>query len=206
MTQNDQLIVFAKNPVKGQVKRRLAAETDHETALSVYHKLLLYTNAVCRDLNCDKAVYYSHFIDNNDNWDNLRFSKYLQHGDHYGERMTEAMAKAFAAGKDRVVAIGTDCMELEAYMIKEAFAVLESNDVVVGPQRDGGYYLIGMRRFYPTLFENKAWDADNTLMDTILDLKKMNVKYYLLKTLTALNTAADMQLLARYRERPADWF
>lgn len=206
VTSNDKLIIFAKNPEKGKVKMRLAAEIGDEQALSVYHKLLLYTKDITKRLNCEKAVYYSGHISNNDLWDNMLYDKHLQEGTDMGERMQSALAQAFAEGKQRVVIIGTDCVELESYMIKEAFAVLDSNDVVIGPSRDGSYYLLGMRKFLPTLFDNKSWHSPDLLMDTLLDLKKMNARYYLLKTLNCVDTAEDLRQLSRFEQKPEDWF
>ncbi|MEQ9188526.1 MAG: TIGR04282 family arsenosugar biosynthesis glycosyltransferase [Cryomorphaceae bacterium] len=207
MTDNDRLIIFVKNLEKGRVKTRLAADVGDEKALKIYHKLLLYTREITKQLNADKAVYYSEGIDNNDLWDNMNFSKHLQQGTDLGERMQNAFAEAFAQGKQRVIIIGSDCLELETYMIKEAFAVLENNDVVLGPAKDGGYYLLGMKKFLPTLFEDKEWSTPDLLMDTILDLKKMNAKYYLLKTLNDIDTAADLEGLDKFpEEKGEDWF
>lgn len=206
MTSNDQLIIFTNNPEKGQVKRKIAEQIGEDQALMVQHKLLQYTKEITKKLNCSKSVFYADRVDHNDLWDNMIYDKFLQQGADLGERMTEAMCEAFAAGKDRVIVIGTDCIELETYMIKEAFAVLESNDVVLGPAADGGYYLLGMRKFFPTLLEDKDWSSSDLLMDTILDLKKMNARYYLLKTLNSLNTPEDLDKLSKIQEKPEDWF
>lgn len=207
MTSNDRLIIFAKNLDKGKVKTRLAQEVGEEQALNVYHKLLIYTKEITKKLNCEKSVYYSDRIDNNDLWDNMIYDKHLQQGQDTGERMQNALADAFAEGKNRVVIIGTDCIDMESYMIKEAFAVLESNDVVIGPSRQGGYYLLGMRKFLPTLFEDKQWGTNDLLMDTILDLKKMNARYYLLKTLQDIDTLEDLDQMSKFQEHNTeDWF
>jgi len=207
VTENDRLIIFVKNPEIGRVKTRLAKTIENEQALSIYQKLLLYTKEITKGLNADKSVYYSEHIDNNDLWDNMLFSKHLQRGDDLGERMQNAFADAFAQGKERVIIIGSDCLELETYMIKEAFAVLENNDVVLGPAKDGGYYMIGMTAFLPTLFEDKNWSTDDLLMDTILDLKKMNAKYYLLKTLNDIDTIEDLKALDKFpHQKNEDWF
>ena len=207
MTENDRLIIFVKNPERGKVKTRLAASIGEEQAVNIYRKLLLYTKEITKGLNSEKCVYYSEMINNNDLWDNMIYQKHLQQGSDIGERMQNAFAAAFAEGKERVIIIGSDCLELETYMIKEAFAVLESNDVVLGPARDGGYYLIGMKKFLPTLFENKTWSTPDVLMDTILDLKKMDVRYYLLKTLNDVDTIDDLDGLDKFPEqRSEDWF
>ncbi|MBT4929947.1 MAG: glycosyltransferase [Flavobacteriales bacterium] len=207
MTANDSLIIFVRNLDKGKVKTRLAESVGDDQALIIYHKLLQYTRSVTKQLNCDKFVYYSDRIDHNDLWDNMKYEKHLQQGQSLGERMQSALADQFALGKQRVLIIGSDCIELETYMIKEAFAVLENNDVVIGPASDGGYYLLGMRKFLPTLFENKEWSGDNLLMDTLLDLKKMSAKYYLLKTLNDIDTVEDLDSIGRRSEqKPEDWF
>ncbi len=207
MTENDRLIIFVRNPEKGKVKTRLAKAIGDEQATALYRKMLLYTREVTKGLNADKCVYYSENVNNNDLWDNMVFDKHLQQGEDVGERMQNAFAEAFAAGKQRAIIIGSDCIELETYMIKEAFAVLESNDVVLGPAKDGGYYLIGMRKFLPTLFEDKTWSTPDVLMDTILDLKKMDAKYYLLKTLNDIDTIEDLDGLDKFPEQKSeDWF
>lgn len=206
MTSNDRLITFARKAEKSQLKKKLVDDIGTEQALVVHHKLQLYTKEITRVLNCEKAVYYADQIDHNDLWDNMIYDKGLQQGDDRGSRMYDAFTRAFADGKQRVIIIGTDCIDLESHMIKEAFAVLESNDVVLGPARDGGYYLLGMKKFLPTLLTDKNWDSEDLLMDTILDLKQLNAKYYLLKTLNDINSADDLDRLAKFQERSEDWF
>ncbi|GAB5539818.1 MAG: TIGR04282 family arsenosugar biosynthesis glycosyltransferase [Salibacteraceae bacterium] len=206
MTANDRLIIFVRKAEKGQLKKRLVDDIGSEQALVVHHKLQLYTKEITRSLNCEKAVYYADQIDHNDLWDNMIYDKGLQQGDDRGMRMNDAFSRAFADGKQRVIIIGTDCIDLESYMIKEAFAVLESNDVVIGPAKDGGYYLLGMKKFLPTLLTDKDWNSDNLLMDTLLDLKKLKSKYYLLKTLNDINSAEDLDQMAKFQEKPEDWF
>lgn len=207
MTSEDQLIIFVKNPEKGRVKTRLAKSIGEDQALAVYHRLLSYTKEITKKLNCEKAVYYSDSIDHNDLWDNMIYDKHLQQGNDLGERMQDALSNAFASGKKRVVIIGSDCIELESYMIKEAFAVLDNNDVVIGPAKDGGYYLLGMKKFLPTLFENKRWSSEDLLMDTILDLKKMQSSYFLMKTLNDIDTIEDLRQITNLPEQKSeDWF
>lgn len=186
---------------------RLEKAVGSDRANSILQKLSLYTREITKDLNAEKAVYYADAINNNDHWDNMRYEKHLQTGSNIGERMQNAFADAFAAGKERVIIIYADCLELETHMIKEAFAVLNNNDVVIGPSRGGGYYLIGSRKFLPTLFENRIWEDMDVLMDTILDLKKMGAQYYLMKTLNDIATARDLNNLDKFiAQKPEDWF
>jgi rSAM/selenodomain-associated transferase 1 len=206
VTSNDSLIIFSKNPDQSRAKNLLDQELGEEQAKTAYHKLLLYTKEITKKLNCDKSIYYSSHIDNNDLWDNMIYSKSLQQGNTKGESLADAFNKAFAAGKKRVIIIGTDCIDLESYMIKEAFAVLENNDIVLGPFKTGGYYLLGMSKFLPTLLTEKDWESENLLMDTILDLKNLDSKYYLLKTLSDVETADDLNRLSRFQQKDNEWF
>ena len=64
-----------------------------------------------------------------------------------GHRMAAAFSDAFSRGAERVVIIGTDCPEITSLLIWRFFESLANADMVIGPATDGGYYLIGIRRF-----------------------------------------------------------
>lgn len=81
-------------------------------------------------------------------------------------RLIHAFDRAFAANARRVIAIGTDCVGVDAALLGEAFGRLESADAAIGPALDGGYYLIGLSRPLPTIFENIPWSAPATLAAT----------------------------------------
>ena len=110
------LIIFAKNPVYGKVKTRLAATIGNEQALFIYHQLINHTINITSQISVDKIVCYSDEIDENDNWDNRIYQKELQHGNDLGERMKNAFKSSFTAGYEQAIIIGTDCIELsESY-------------------------------------------------------------------------------------------
>jgi hypothetical protein len=71
--------------------------------------------------------------------------------------------------------IGSDMYDLSQDDLEQAFKELEKNDFVVGPAEDGGYYLLGMKKYKPQLFEDKTWGTDTVLKDTLADLKKEKV-------------------------------
>lgn len=71
---------------------------------------------------------------------------FKQHGDSFGDKLSHALQFAFAQGYDEVVCVGNDCLELFADDLKRAFAQLATQALVLGAARDGGVYLIGMRR------------------------------------------------------------
>lgn len=186
------LIIFYRNPELGKVKTRLATSIGDGNALAVYMKLVAHTRTITESLLVDKIVCYSNFIDREDNWSNIFFKKQLQIGDDLGNRLHNAFKDAFEAGYSSVCVIGTDCLELSNEIIKEAFEQLSNRDAVIGPARDGGYYLLGTRKFIPELFENKKWSTSTVLDATIEDLNEMNLTCQLLPTLTDIDTIDDL--------------
>lgn len=81
-----------------------------------------------------------------------------------GERLEYGFVAAQCAGGP-VVAVGTDCLELEADLVSEAFNVLSDHDAVLGPAPDGGYYLVGTARHLPGFFAGIRWSSEHTLAD-----------------------------------------
>ncbi len=192
MNSDNILMIFVKNPELGKVKTRLASTIGEGNALEVYKTLLAHTCTIVNSIGFDKAVFYSDSITHNDLWNDEKFQKYLQEGEDLGEKMLSAFTFAFAIGYKNVVIIGSDCIQLTTKIIEEAFELLISNDVVIGPAKDGGYYLLGMNKLYKELFQNKIWSSENVLLDTLIDLKKINVSYKLLKTLSDVDREEDL--------------
>ncbi|MDZ7658770.1 TIGR04282 family arsenosugar biosynthesis glycosyltransferase [Fodinibius sp.] len=192
-TSNSVLIVFIKNPEKGKVKTRLAKTMGNQKALQVYQKLLRITKSITDQLDVSKQIWYSRFIDEDDIWSDGNYDKYLQKGDNLGLRMRYAFKKAFADGYQKVVIIGSDCSALNPEFIEESFKALENNQAVIGPANDGGYYLLGMLAFYPSLFENKAWSTSSVFEETIRQFKEMNISYKQLPMLNDIDTEEDLK-------------
>lgn len=189
--KDELLIIFAKNPILGKVKTRLAATMGDEKALAIYHILLTHTIKITSELNCDKAIFYSEFIDDEDKWDNAIYKKYLQEGDDLGKRMEKAFSLAFKNGYKKVCIIGTDCLEITDETIENGFSALGSYDVVIGPAHDGGYYLLGLKETNIALFKNKQWSTSSVLSATIFDFKKLKLAYDSLPVLSDIDDEKD---------------
>ena len=191
MTQQA-IIIFARNLIYGKVKTRLAATLGDDQAFAVYKKLLAHTANVTTDLPVNKHVFYSDSIDHNDVWTEQQFSKHVQQGNDLGERMYEAFAKGFHLGYKKLVIIGTDCVELTPAILKQAFEQLGQHDVVVGPAKDGGYYLLGLKRLEPRLFQNIEWSTDTVLQRTISICQQLQLNYYCLQELNDIDEEKDL--------------
>jgi len=189
-----------KNPELGKVKTRLAKTIGDENALLIYQLLLEQTFQVTLPVLAEKKVYYSEYIQNIDQFNELVYDKHVQEGEELGEKMYNAFKDSFGEWAQKVIIIGSDCFELNSGIIEEAFKALEINDYVLGPADDGGYYLLGMKELNKSVFENKEWSTENVFLDTLLDIQSQGKTHYLLPTLSDVDTEEDLGDLRKYIE------
>lgn len=171
------LIIFTKTPQLGNCKTRIAQTVGEQKALDIYKYLLAHTNALVKPLqNCDKFVYYSNEVVQDDIWCNNTYYKSLQFQDEdLGLRMRTAFQELFDKGYKNVIVIGSDLYDLSTEDLEKAFQHLQTHDFTLGPCQDGGYYLLGMNTFSEQLFQDKQWSTDTVFAETlndILDLQK----------------------------------
>lgn len=186
------LIIFVKNPVKGKVKTRLAKKIGGENALIIYNYLLDHTRKISSELSVNRYLFYDQDINLADKWPNENFKKHLQKGEDLGQRMQNAFKTVFDQGHQQVLIIGSDCIELDLSIINEAFTSLVKNDFVIGPAKDGGYYLLGMNSPEPALFENKKWSTNTVAADTLKEIKQLNKTCSILPPLSDVDTIDDL--------------
>ena len=164
--KNNLLLIFTRNPEYGKVKKRLAAEIGKDAALDIYSFLLKHTYSITKNLEVEKKVFYSENIAQNDIWDEDIFQKAVQVGSDLGERMKNAFKDGFAEGFKNIIIIGSDLYDLTSEDLRKAFIALEKSDYVIGPAEDGGYYLLGMKKLNPDIFENKDWGTNKVFNQT----------------------------------------
>ncbi len=189
--QKQLLIVFAKNIVLGKVKTRLAKTQGDSFAFNVYRKLVEITERESlRVQNADVHVYFSDVVIKG-KWPNQE--KFMQQGDDLGDRMKHAFEQGFAKGYEKIIGVGADLPDLSAEVMEEGLATLIESDTVFGPSEDGGYYLIGMRKMIPQIFENKPWSTDALLDITRAELEELGHSSALLKELNDVDTIEDLK-------------
>jgi len=186
------LIIFVRNPILGQIKTRLAATIGASRTLDIYMKLLRHTAKITSELPVDRVVYYSNFIDRSDKWDNSIYYKKLQIAGTLGEKMKSAFEWGFESGYKRICIIGSDCFELTPETILDGFQLLNTYNGVIGPTRDGGYYLLGLKQMTAPLFENKKWGSSSVASETKDDLEKLGITYQCLELLRDVDTEEDL--------------
>ncbi|WP_420575093.1 TIGR04282 family arsenosugar biosynthesis glycosyltransferase [Kordia sp.] len=185
------LMTFTRNPELGKVKTRLAKGIGKKAALEVYIKLLEHTENVLQKINTDKCVWYSVSVRQNDIWPDDSYQKKAQFGNDLGERMQYAFEDAFQNNYEKVIIIGSDLYDLQPKHIEEAIAALDTNDIVIGPAQDGGYYLLGMKTLHKKAFLPKNWGTETVLADTLKDLDNQSIQ--LLEKLNDIDHAEDLE-------------
>ena len=193
MLSTTALVIFVRNPILGQVKTRLAKDIGDERALEIYLQLLQHTLKITRGLSFRKFIYYADEVSDYDLWSVPGYTKRKQNGTDLGERMLNSFKELFEQSFNRIIIIGSDCLQLQTENLQEAVALLESNVAVMGPASDGGYYLLGLTKLYPELFVNKPWSTDQVFAKTIDDFNNLGISYALLEELSDIDDITDLE-------------
>ncbi|MEM6348328.1 MAG: TIGR04282 family arsenosugar biosynthesis glycosyltransferase [Bacteroidota bacterium] len=205
MSHSDSLqLIFVKHPVPGKVKTRLGATLGHDTAVAIYQELLAYTCKITQALEADKAVWYGNDYPETDLWEEAGYERFPQTGPDLGARMQEAFEWGFGRGYKKIQIIGSDCAALTTDILAQGLEILEQSDFVVGPAKDGGYYLIGMNAPYYQVFKDKEWSTEHVLPETIRDLREGKKMYRFLPTLSDIDHEADLKGTFLERFLPAN--
>ncbi|MFZ3207928.1 MAG: TIGR04282 family arsenosugar biosynthesis glycosyltransferase [Geobacteraceae bacterium] len=191
------LIIFARQPLPGQVKTRLTPPLTPEEAAELYRGMLLDILARTRALvGVERLLFHSGESEADKYF--RRTSPDLpifpQIGSDLGERMTAAFETAFALGHKRVAIIGSDSPDLPLDFIAAAFTELASgrHEAIFGPTEDGGYYLIAMSRLRRELFQGITWGSGTVLKDSLRQADSAGIKVALLQCWYDVDTASDL--------------
>lgn len=170
------LLVFARAPIAGQAKTRLIPALGAEGAAALQHRLLDNTLQVAAavegsdlQLWCSPDTDHPAFVRAAGAYP---LTRHRQQGADLGARMGHAL-KAALDSHSHAIIIGTDCPELGAKDLRKCIEQLKSGcDAVIGPAADGGYYLLGLNRFEPSLFPGVDWGSGRVLGQTLERLER----------------------------------
>ena len=189
---NQKLIAFVRAPKPGQVKTRLAKTVGGVTAAEIYQRLMDQLFKNLKPLR-DVELRFTPDLAKDE------FGRWLRPGwelapqgpGDLGTRLARAFQECFAQGSQAVVVIGSDCPAVVPDDIESAWRSLATNDVVLGPARDGGYWLIGLRAPRPCLFETIPWSTSEVLETTLRRASDARLAVQLLRTLQDIDTVED---------------
>ena len=191
------LLVFARVPRPGQVKTRLIPHVGAERAAAIYRDLLTGTLQTARHAGF-AAIQLWLAGDRHPYFDNITSGAaldiYQQQGADLGDRMQHAFLRALRRYRAAIL-IGSDCPVLTVGDLKQARHALRKNDIVLGPARDGGYYLIGLCKNSSTLFKDIAWGKASVLSETRARIKALG---WTLSLLTERWDVDDLKSLRDY--------
>ncbi|MEW6157143.1 MAG: TIGR04282 family arsenosugar biosynthesis glycosyltransferase [Verrucomicrobiota bacterium] len=188
----DLLIVFVKAPRPGLVKTRLARELGFDGAALAYRQLAeKVLSTIGSGMNVELRFSPDDAGIEIRPWLRPGWRATPQGAGDLGERLDRAFADAFAAGAERVLIIGSDCPEMTTADLSEAWMALRTVDLVLGPARDGGYWLIGLRGPQPGLFRNIPWSTDRVLRMTEELAQASGLELHLLRELNDIDSISD---------------
>jgi rSAM/selenodomain-associated transferase 1 len=157
------IVIFAKAPIPGFAKTRLSPVLGDEGAAALAAQLLIrmVTEAIAANIGTVELCVTPD--PNLPQWETLNlpadiFWEQQGEGD-LGERMSRAAQRVIDQHQS-VLIIGTDCPMLDANMLQLAAEKISQSDICLGPVGDGGYVLLGMNRFDPSLFADIPWSTE----------------------------------------------
>ncbi|HEY3306238.1 MAG TPA: TIGR04282 family arsenosugar biosynthesis glycosyltransferase [Candidatus Binatia bacterium] len=194
------LVVMAKAPVAGEVKTRLVPPLTLDEAAELYRCLLLdlLENFAAFE-TADRYVVFSPPSAARlfDEIAPPGFICFPQQGADLGDRMRSIFEDLFERGYERIVVIGSDLPVFPSSFLSDAFrALAESARVVLGPSRDGGYYLIGLSRLVPEIFSDMAWGSERVFEATRRKLSRIGIEPVLLPVWFDVDRVEDLPALA----------
>ncbi|HEY0147960.1 MAG TPA: TIGR04282 family arsenosugar biosynthesis glycosyltransferase [Allosphingosinicella sp.] len=182
------VVLFAKAPVPGQVKTRLIPALGAEGAAKLAAEMLEHTvtEALASGLAAelcgepDPATWYT--------GPPLRLT--AQGEGDLGRRLHGAAERVLR--EEPVLLIGADCPTLNRHRLHAAAEALEQHDAVIHPAEDGGYVLLGLRRFHASLFAGIAWSTDTVAEETLARLAALGWTVDVREKLKDIDTPADL--------------
>lgn len=206
------VVIFARLPQRGRVKTRLAPALGAEAALALHIASLQSTARLVAGLPPDvtKWIYFTGSRREAARAARtLRLPKSLRinvqpRGD-LGKRMQRSLRDLLRQGFRQVVFLGSDSPTLSRRLLRRAFKALERHPIVIGPARDGGYYLLAAREVVPEIFTGIDWGTEQTLQQTLRRLRRARRKVTLLPLWYDVDRPADLPRLraALRRDRAA---
>lgn len=193
------VIVFLKSPRAGFVKTRLGKSIGDKAALKVYCELVERLLGQLSGLDSvELRVAPDDGLEECRRWVQPGWDLVPQGEGGLGDRLSRAVKSSFETGFRRVMVIGGDCPDVGLSQIEAASAALDRDSVVLGPARDGGYWLLGTAQYCPRLFERIDWSTERVLTQTLERAKQQNLSVSLLEELEDID---DLESWQRYERR-----
>jgi len=195
----EKLIIFTRYPEPGKTKTRLIPVLGKEGAASLHRQLTEGVILQAKELQNLDISLEVHFTGGSkkfmEEWLGGEIFYEEQAMGDLGIKMSAAFENSFNSGMEKVVIVGSDCPDLNSQLMGLAFAELEGCDLVLGPALDGGYYLIGMRKFVPEILRGINWGSGEVFAQTIAIAEDLNLTFANLLPLADIDRPEDLSIL-----------
>ena len=171
------LILFAIIPAAGKTKNKLLPFLDFEESLALSGCFIRDVYQKARESGADVYVFFTP-REKRDAFKKLLGEDAVllpQYGEDLGQKMKNAIGAVLRMGYQKVVLMGTDIPHIHTETIHNAFDNLENKDIVIHPALDGGYYLIGMKREYESIWNIRRYGTNTVMYDTLQHMKEENL-------------------------------
>lgn len=198
----EEIIIFTRYPLPGKAKTRLIPALGIKGAANLQRTMTEQTvckvRKVANDSKRNLAVYYTNGSNQQmKQWLGAGISYHEQEGKDLGQRLHNAFLDSWERGNHRTVIIGSDCPAINNQLIDQALVALDSNQLVLGPSTDGGYYLIGTLSDLPAdtltpLLQDIPWGTSGVFQETINKADNYCVTAKILEELQDIDTPRDL--------------
>ena len=196
------IVVIAKAPVAGFVKTRLIPALGVDGAAQLSKRMLRHTLEtaltsklgpveVCATPDPTASVWCNLDLPNQLTWS-------AQGDGDLGERMARAAARTIRNG-EAILLIGTDCPAIDISTLHAAAAALHQQNACLIPAFDGGYVLLGLKKFDAALFDDMPWSTSTVAQETLKRMQQLGWQTTVLPTLHDIDDPVDLNYL------PTEW-
>ncbi|NEO87562.1 MAG: glycosyltransferase [Spirulina sp. SIO3F2] len=195
------LIVFTRSPEPGKTKTRLIPALGPDGAANLQRQMTEHTlrQAQIWQEHSEHRVEV-HFTGSSreqmQQWLGSQWYYLPQAEGGLGDRLASAIQPhlTHSQGQNSVLVIGIDCPGINPTILSQATTALTTHDIVLGPTTDGGYYLIGLRQWQPSLFADIAWSTDQVFKETCDRAQQLHLTVATLALLRDVDYPEDLEV------------
>ena len=195
------IVIFSKAPRAGFAKTRLIPALGKEGAAKLARQMLFNTlkEVLAADIGIVELCITPEIT--HAAWQGIQMPTGIEistqgEGD-LGARLARASERALA-NDETVLLIGTDCVEMSSALLREAGQALLEHDATLHCTVDGGYALLGLRRFSPTLFQDIPWSTDAVASTTIARIRQLGWSLHVGQVLHDVDEPQDLKYLSEH--------
>lgn len=191
------LCIFAKPPIAGKTKKRLAADIGEVPAAEISKVMLNILIKECKSSIAEEIYLYMPLEFSESDFMGVGISGLKvrkQTGNDLGEKMAN-MFKECCHSNNQVILIGSDCISLTSNTLNDAFDYLKTNVLVIQPADDGGYVLIGQSKFCQEVFKGPKWGSSLVFETTINILQALDLSFFVMPRAFDIDVKEDLYKL-----------